>query len=116
LGLRAWEVFSHWEGVVEDLTNDGFRARLAPQLNGRLDEAKVQFTDFDFDELSHPSDRDLLQVGAVVYWTIGREVNPAGTRRHTSAVRVRRLPAPTKARLAAAKREADEIRRNLENR
>ena len=63
-GKSGMEVLSHWEGVVEELRTDGFKARLVPLENGVLNPARVEFSDFSYDELETKSDRGLVEVGA----------------------------------------------------
>lgn len=91
-GKRAFQALFHWEGVVEEVKADRFIARLVP-LND-ASGARVEFTDFRLDELADPDDRELVEPGAVFYWTIGRLTNEAGTTFRVSLVRFRRIPAP----------------------
>lgn len=78
-GKRAFAPTYHWEGVVERVTDAGFRGRLTPVENGAPQDAQVEYADFDYSELSDPEERELVSIGAVFYWTIGKSRNVAGT-------------------------------------
>lgn len=91
-GKRRLQALYQWEGVVEEINGSGFRARLTPFENGRPNLGKIEFTDFDFEDLADESDRHRVERGAVFYWTVGRSRNPAGTQTNVSLVRFRRLP------------------------
>lgn len=65
------------------------------------------------DDLS-PFEIDLLEEGAVFYWTIGyRQRLPRGQRERISRIRLRRLPAWSRAELAAARSRAEALQRDL---
>lgn len=87
-----------WEGVVLRVGEDGsFLARLTDQTSsGDLEEAE-----FDSDDVP-PADRDLLQPGAVFYWTIGYVDSAGGQRSRSSMLRFRRLPVWSAEELSAA--------------
>ena len=114
LGKRALRPLAQWEGVVESVERAGFRARVVPMANGKPAETEPEFTEFDFDDLAHPSERDLVKEGALFYWTIGRARNEAGTVTNTSLVRFRRVPPPSTYQAAHAEEEAAEILRFAE--
>lgn len=94
LGRRSFRTLYHWEGVVEEVTGDSFSARLVPFERGLPMRAKVEFTEFQLDDLAEESDRALVEAGAVFYWTIGKAKNRAGQLQNASLVRFRRLPSP----------------------
>jgi hypothetical protein len=96
LGKRSFPPTYHWEGMVESLTETGFRGRLTPVEQGKPQPAKVEYADFDYDDLSDPTERALASPGAIFYWTVGRSTNAAGTITKQSLIRFRRLP-PTSA-------------------
>ncbi len=108
-GKRSFRVLSQWEGVVEKVTAKGFRARLVRLENGHTNASRAQFTDFSFGDLSTESDRPLILPGAVIYWTVGRRWNVAGTNTNESLVRIRRLPSPSGSALKQAAVEASAI-------
>jgi len=113
-GKRGFTATYQWEGVVEGLHAAGFRARLLPFENGVAEVSRVEYADFDFDDLADESDYDLVAEGAVFYWTVGKSRNPAGTLTNTSLVRFRRLPPPTPYQNAVARREAVQLLADLE--
>ena len=105
LGLRAWHSLADWEGVVEEVGDETFRLRLTPLVDGRPDFTRAEFAEFDFDELAYDSDRSLIAPDAVVYWTVGRRRDEAGTVSNQSLVRVRRQPPPSALRQKLAAEE-----------
>jgi hypothetical protein len=104
-GRRRFQALQHWEGVVEQVTRDGFVARLIP-LGLRETQATEERTEFSLDELSYESDRSLVEPGSVFYWTVGKAWNAAGTLTNVSLVRFRRIPAPAASVWAKADAEA----------
>ena len=100
---EEFEVRQKWEGYVLDLSETTFSARLAtiagegPEL---VAEIKLDAVD--------AADRDLVQLGAVFYWSIGYLKKPSGTIRH-SLLRFRRLPPITDADRAQASAKADAL-------
>jgi hypothetical protein len=93
-----------WEGVVEDVSDRTFTARLFDLSRSGLEEvAEFEVAEVFEDDLS------LLEPGAVFYWDVGYLETPGG-RRRASEIRFRRLPAWTQEELDAAKKEAAEFR------
>jgi hypothetical protein len=105
-GFKAWVSAAHWEGEVEEVSETGFRARLTRIVEGRPDHTKVEFADFDFDELAYDDDRHFIEPGGVIYWTVGRHRAENGMVTNQSLVRVRRIPPPSQYRRKAAADEA----------
>jgi hypothetical protein len=95
----------HWECTVEAIGEDEFVATLRSLRDHADSEKEAQIP---LDEVSL-DDMELLEVGAVFYWTIGYETSPAGTRRRFSQIKFRRLPAWTKKDLARVDEKADEL-------
>lgn len=94
-GWRNLFAFAQWEGVVEEVNEAGvFNARLLSLNGGSGGAAQPEFTDFSIDDLANDDDKELVQIGAVFYWTVGRARNAAGTVTNVSLVRFRRLPPP----------------------
>jgi hypothetical protein len=112
-GRRGLLPLYQWEGVVEEVSDSGFTARLVPIEDGSPVREKAEFTDFAFEDLSDPSDVDLVSPGAVFYWTVGRGKNEAGTISNTSLVRLRRLPLPGIYQHMRARAEAEELMRGF---
>jgi hypothetical protein len=114
LGKRAFAVSYHWEGVVEGTTEDGFSGRLTPVEDGTPRPEKVEFADFDFDDLADPSQARLALPGAVFYWTVGRSTNAAGTITKQSLIRFRGMR-PVSAQLRdEAARDAEDLLSELD--
>jgi hypothetical protein len=91
-----------WEGVVLEVGQDAFRARLVDlDRKARDEEAEIFLT-----EVSE-EDRPLLELGAVFYWSIGYHTDRSGQITRSSLIRFRRLPTWTKSELEAARREAE---------
>jgi hypothetical protein len=114
-GKRGFSPVYQWEGVVEEVSDSGFRGRLTPFDHGRPNLAQVEYADFDFRDLDDPSDRTLVQKDAVFYWTVGKSRNQAGTYTNTSLVRFRRLPGTTNYDRRRASEEAAALLRDLDN-
>jgi hypothetical protein len=90
-----------WEGTVLAIEDDSFVARLADVNGEHLDEevslATEELCDFDL---------ELLEPGAIFYWTIGYRYQLGGARERVSRIRFRRLPAWTKSQLDEARERA----------
>lgn len=56
-----------WVGVIEELLESSFIAKLETKENSTFERAT-----FDFDVVS-PEDKSFLQVGAIFYWSVGFE-------------------------------------------
>jgi hypothetical protein len=112
-GKRLFAPVYQWEGVVEEVNGKGFRARLHPFERGEADPTKVEYADFEYDDLADDSDHALVVEGAVFYWTVGRHRNEAGTQMNTSLVRFRRLPPPNVRQIREAEAEAEALLADL---
>jgi hypothetical protein len=109
LGKRGFVPSYQWEGVVEEVSDATFRARLVPFEDGRPDLKRIEYADFDYDDLADEGEYERLVEGAVFYWTVGKSRNAAGTIMNTSLVRLRRLAALTPSQIDQARREAREL-------
>jgi hypothetical protein len=90
----------NWEGIVTELSQETFFARLVDSAGDKADlEAE-----FAIEEVHH-EDKKLVHPGAVFYWAIGYKED-RGQRIRASLVRFRRLPAWRKHELEAAERDA----------
>lgn len=107
-GGESFSVLAQWEGVVTDVDDDGtLWVRLSP---GSSQPEEV--SDFSVEEVP-PSDRPLVEPGAVFYWTIAYHDHPDGQRTRESSIRFRRLPARRQADLDQAKEWAYETMRRF---
>ncbi len=98
-----------WEGVVLEVRQDTFVARIFDEAGKHPDEE----IELPKEELS-PFESDLLEAGAIFYWTIGyRQRLPRGQRERVSLIRLRRLPAWSRAELSAAHARAEALAHDL---
>lgn len=103
-------VLQKWEGYVTEVRGVTFRAR----LQGLRGEESDQEAEIFMEEVS-PEDRDLIEAGAVFYWTIGYLDRPSG-RLRVSHIRFRRLPVWSERELDAAKEAASHLKNLLNDR
>jgi hypothetical protein len=94
-----------WEGVVLDVCEDSFLARLVDlEQQGPDEEAEILLDELSADDLP------LVNPGAVFYWHIGYHVDRSGQRKRASIIRFRRLPMWTAKEIETATREAERTR------
>lgn len=102
-------VLKEWEGVVDWIEDEWFRARLTDIEHRQADPELVEINIEDV----APEDRHLIERGAVFYWDIGRKQDRFGSVQNFSEIRFRRMPAWSKRDLEKARAEAKELRREL---
>lgn len=107
LGNRS-VALQKWEGMVTNIGGNSFFARLK-DLENESPEEEIEITLKDVSE----DDKDLVQPGAIFYWSVGYETSSTGTTKRSSVIRFRRLPAWTASDLAEIKKKATEIRRAI---
>jgi hypothetical protein len=90
-----------WEGIVLQVLDDSFVARLVDLTSGGMDEE----AEFPMEEVSD-ADRSFIMPGAVFYWNIGYIDNISGQRTRASVIRFRRLPVWRPEELERAKLKA----------
>lgn len=95
-----------WVGLIKsvDLDNHIFNAKLINKTNAGYDE----YAEINFDEITE-EDIELIEPGAVFYWTIGYHHNHNGQRTRFSQIRFRRLPNWDDDKIKAAKENANEL-------
>jgi|RhiMetdeSRZDD1v2_1073273.scaffolds.fasta_scaffold37399_4 hypothetical protein len=93
-----------WEGIVTQVMDNAFLARLIDLTHTGVDEE----AEFPIDEISE-EDKALITPGAIFYWDIGYHTSYSGQRTRKSLIRFRRLPAWTQKEIEAAQREAERI-------
>ena len=101
----TFDVRQQWEGVVTSIGVDEFSVVLRDIL--RVDTPEYEAL-LPTEEISE-DDLPLLKEGAVLYWTIGYKQNRTGTRERVSAIRLRRLPAWSRADIERVRKEAHEL-------
>jgi hypothetical protein len=98
-----------WEGTVLEVKEDSFIVRVADVRAEHADEeialSKDELSDFDL---------ELLEVGAILYWTIGYRQRMGGSRERVSRMRLRRLPAWSALQLREAQSRAEDLERELD--
>ena len=103
-----FEVLQKWEGIVLDVLDDSFTARLIDlTLQGFDEEAEFALEEID------EGDKPLLKPGAIFYWNIGYSDSPSG-RARVSIIRFRRLPIWRSEELERAKHDAERLSDLLE--
>jgi len=100
--VRRVEVLQQFEGVVTEVGEDYFVARMHDLTNS---ESEIEVMEFDLREISE-QDHEILQPGSVFYWTIGYETRVGGQVVRISEMRVQRNPIWTKAKLDSVESEA----------
>lgn len=107
---RPREIFialQKWEGYVTEVKEDVFCARLIPIVG----EGTEQIAEIYIEEVDNP-DREMIEPGAVFYWTIGYNDKPSG-RQRASIIRFRRLPIWTQSDINAASDRCANLREVL---
>jgi hypothetical protein len=95
-------VLQKWEGTVVSVDGDAFTAVMRDLADpSRPDE---QMT-LSLEEIA-PSDRDLLEPGAILYWSLGYRETLSGSRERVALLRFRRLPVWTRGDLREVERKA----------
>ena len=107
---RTQEVLQDWEGVVERVEEDIFVARLRDMTANEVYPGEI--AELPVRDVSE-DDRELLQVGAVFYMTVGYYVWASGRRERFGRIVFRRLPGWTAAALERAGERAHRITRFL---
>jgi hypothetical protein len=106
--LDYWfDVRQQWEGVVTSVGGDAgdeFTVVLRDVSHADAPEYEAVLS---MEEISE-DDLPLLKEGAVLYWTIGYKTR-AGTRERVSTIRLRRLPAWSRADIKRVQRRAQEL-------
>jgi len=103
--LDYWfDVRQQWEGVVTSMGDDEFSVVLRDVSRAEASEYEAVLSKEEISE----DDLPLLKAGAVLYWTIGYKTR-AGTRERVSTIRLRRLPAWSRADIERVKRQAGEL-------
>lgn len=104
LGERAISL-QKWRGIVTDVSEKYFRAKLINLTDIGYDEESEIF----FSEITD-EDVELIKPGAVFYWSIGYNHSSTGQRRKFSDIRFRRLPNWSNKEIELARNKAKAIR------
>lgn len=104
------EVLQDWEGVVETIGDGTFTALLRDLT--RYEARPHETADFSIEDISK-DDRELLEPGAIFFFTVGRSTKPNGQQERFARVEFRRLPVWTDADLKRAEARAQRLARSL---
>lgn len=97
-----------WEGMVIDVLDDSFVARLVDINNpSQQEEAEILFT-----SISDQDDLKLIKPGSIFFWSIGRHVKGRRSEQF-SLIQFRRLPVWTKKEKELAVQEAAVLKNEL---
>lgn len=98
-------VLQSWEGHVEKVQWDKemFSAIIADRTNP---DNPNEWVELSINEIG-PKDRELIEPGAVFYWSMGYEDRPGYPRQRLSRIYFRRLPGWTEEEVNAAEEEAE---------
>jgi hypothetical protein len=81
-----FELLQQWEGTVQEIGNDELTVHLRDLTDpSHPEEVSV----LPFDEIPY-DDRGLVELGAVLYWSIGYETTRSGQLKRVSSIRFRR--------------------------
>jgi len=88
--VARMEIYKQFEGVVDDVEEDGFTASLVELTDpvGEPSDASFSFKDI------HPSEREFVVKGVAFTWTVGYETT-ADSHRMVSEIKLQRLPSWT---------------------
>ena len=102
----VFSTHQRWEGIVRNVGDETFEARLIDKTGASDDEV----VELPLDEVS-PPDISLVSPGAIFYWGIGYLDRPSGQRLRQSVIRFRRLPAWSARELESAGEQAEQLLR-----
>ena len=97
----TFKALQKWEGMVEQVYDDYFSARVIDKTKSSPDE----YVEFDIEEIDR-EDSALIKPGAVFYWSIGYYTSVLGQRFRVSEIRFRRLPAWSASDISASAEKA----------
>lgn len=104
-----FQAIQKWEGQVTSVGEDSFYAQIRPIVGEGTAE---QVAEIYIDDVAE-SDRPLIELGAIFYWSIGYLDRPSG-RLRASILRFRRLPSWTELELKHAEVTTRELRELLD--
>lgn len=99
-----FDLRQQWEGTIVDVGADSFTVTLKDLTDPSNSEESAELFLEDIGE----SDRDLVEPGAVFYWSVGYEDTSRG-RERKSIIRFRRLPGWSRQEMDAVKAKTDEL-------
>jgi hypothetical protein len=103
-------VLQDWEGAVDSIGPETFRARLRDRTKEEAYASEI--VELPVADVSD-DDRELLRPGAIFYLTVGRLTRASGRQDRVGRLVFRRLPAWTASALHSAEQRAERLRRFL---
>lgn len=91
---ERFDLLQKWEGVVTDVGDETFVAELIT-ISGDEEDMIAEI----YLKNVHEDDRELVEPGAIFYWSIGYLRTAQGTTKRKSDIRFRRLPRWTRRQL-----------------
>jgi hypothetical protein len=104
LPIEKVEILQQWEGVVTDVCKDSFNVDLYDLAQNH----KTAVAELSILEVPE-SDRQLVGIGSIFYWSIAYETTSGGQLKRMSEIRFQRLPSWTKKMLDRAKLVGGEL-------
>ena len=104
------EVLQDWEGIVETIEDGTFTALLRDLT--RYETRPHEMADFSIEDISK-DDRELLEPGAIFFFTVGRSTKPNGQQERFARIEFRRLPVWTDADFKRTEMRAQRLARYL---
>ena len=98
-----------WRGIVEEVEQDHFKAKLI----NLTDRAYDEYGEIYYDEITQ-EDIELIEPGAIFYWSIGYSHSSSGQRTRFSEIRFKRLPVWDEKDIELAEQNAERISEFIE--
>jgi len=102
MGERAISL-QKWRGIVEEVKNNFFTAKLINLTDRGYDE----WCEISFDKIAE-EDIEFIKPGAFFYWSIGYNHSAKGQRKRFSDIRFKRVPVWSKKEIMDARKQAKE--------
>lgn len=105
-----FETIQKWEGIVEEIFEDHFVARLydlTADISDTIEEADIQIDDVNL------SDRVLIEEGAIFYLTLGKERHKSGRIQKVSRIRFKRVPPMSEEDLNEVLDQSNQYKHNI---
>jgi len=101
--------FQKWQCRVTEITKESFSAIVTNLTDEHKEDEVVEFSLADVSD----SDKELLNIGAIFYWSIGYLIKIGGTKIKSQIIKFKRLPKWSQEEIDQAYEEAGKLRREL---
>ena len=98
-----------WQCIVIKVYKDTFLARVVNLYDENIEDEEVEF----FSEDLYDDDLELLEPGAIFYWTVGHLIKRSGQKIRGHVIKFKRMPKWTSEELEDAKMQAKKIKETL---